>query len=215
MTGLFPLRAWRTTPTPSWQRLSRDARRWGVPGGLGALLVGAALLVLLVVVPQGRAALRADEAVLHEARVRAAQARRQQDGQAADSDPLRSFQAGFPAAGERHRRITNLMALAAGLGLQPRRSDVRSLPEAGLGLTRVRVVLPLSGPYASLRRYVDQALREDPALTLDLLRLERSDLQSGELRAELQWSLWMRSAENDVPEAEARIAQSLPARSSR
>lgn len=173
------------------RRLGREARRWGLPGALGGLLLAAALVLAVSIVPRERDALRSDQRVLHEARVRAAQLRREQQADAQPQDPARRFVQAFPGADERHRRITNLLGLAAGLGLQPRRSDVRSVAEPALGLTRLRVVLPLRGSYEALRRYVDQALRDDPALALDLLRVERTDPDAAEIRAELQWSLWM------------------------
>lgn len=175
------------------RRVLREARRWGLPGAAGTVLVAGGVFLAAVGLPRGRAALQADEQALHDARLRAAQALQRRAAQDVAADPAERFLAAFPAAGERHRRLTNLLALAAGMGLQPRRSEVRSLPEAELGMTRVRLVLPLSGPYEGLRAYVDQALRDDPALSLDLLRIERSDAQAGELRAELQWSLWMRA----------------------
>ncbi len=179
-------------------RMGREARRWGLPGALGGLLLAASLLLAGLLVPRERDGLLSDQRVLREARLRAAQLRREQQADAQPQDPARRFVQAFPSADERHRRITNLLGLAAGLGLQPRRSDVRSVAEPALGLTRLRVVLPLRGSYETLRRYVDQALRDDPALALDLMRLERADPDAAEVRAELQWSLWMQP---DAPAA--------------
>lgn len=192
MMRLAALRSWRA-PGVNWpQDLARDLRRWGLPGAVGALLALAAAMLLLIVLPGLAAEIRADETSWQEVRAKVATASRQRQGPADPADALRRFQAAFPSAQDRHRRITKLLALAAGMGLQPRRSDVRSLNEPAIGLTRVRVTMPLTGSYEGLRRFVDQALRDDPALSLDLLRLERSDPQSLALRAELQWSLWMR-----------------------
>lgn len=190
--------AWAGAALPRWRR---RLRRAGLPGALGTLLLLGALALIVITVPRAKQALAADERALYEARLEAAAQRRLQNRPAEVLDPLRRFGANFPVADERHRRVDHLLALAAGLGLQPRRSDLRSLPEAELGLTRVRLVLPLSGSYEQLRRFVEQALREDPALSLDTLRLERADSQANELRAELQWSLWMRSADATVARA--------------
>lgn len=179
---------------PALPRVLREARRWGLPGALGAVLMAAALALLLGLLPRERRALHDDERALHRARVHAA-ARLAPERGAAPADPQTQFLAAFAAPAQRHRRVTNLLSLAAGMGLQPSRSELRSLDEADLPLARVRVVLPLTGSYLQLRRYIEQALRDDPALSLDLLRLERADAQADALRAELQWSLWMRAAD--------------------
>lgn len=184
--------AWARAALP---RTLRRLRRAGLPGALGTLLLLGALALIAIGLPRSKQALGADERALYEARLEAAAQRRLQSRPVEALDPLRRFNTLFPAADERHRRVDHLLALATGLGLQPRRSELRSLPETELGLTRVRIVLPLSGSYAQLRRFVEQALRDDPALSLDTLRLERADVQANELRAELQWSLWMRTAD--------------------
>jgi hypothetical protein len=193
------------------RRMGRDARRWGLPGALGGLLLATALLLVGLLVPRERDALLSDQRALREARLHAAQLKREQRADAQPQDPARRFIEAFPNADERHRRISNLLGLAAGLGLQPRHSEVRSAAEPALGLTRLRVVLPLRGSYETLRRYVDQALRDDPALALDLLRLERADPDAAEVRAELQWSLWMQS-DATVPPGDPRMARADGAR---
>jgi hypothetical protein len=185
------LAPWQPALRKAWRRFAS----WGLPGAAGTALLGAAALLAAWGVPQATQALHGEERTMQAARSRAAQALQQRELGRTQVDPATRWRESFPAATERHRRITNLMALAAALNLQARRSEVRSVPEEALGLTRVRVVLPLAGPYAGLRRFVDQALRDDPALSLDLVRLERSDPQAAELRAELHWSLWMRAAD--------------------
>jgi hypothetical protein len=177
------------------RRLQREARRWGLPGLLAGVLGVAALWLLAIELPRGEAALREDESRWIEARAARAAAQRRVATIGADAaDPAQRFVASFPPLHDRHRRIERLLAMATVMGLQPRRGDVRDTPGGASGLARVRFVMPLNGSYESLRRYVDLALREDPALTLDLLRVERPDAQQAELRAELQWSLWMRPA---------------------
>ncbi|WP_341893283.1 hypothetical protein [Variovorax sp. YR752] len=183
-------------PAVMRRRLQREARRWGLPGLLAGVLGAAALWLLAIELPRGEAALREDEVRWIEARAaRVAAQRRTAATMGTDAaHPARRFVAAFPAVQERHRRIERLLAMATVMGLQPRRGDVRDAPGGASGLARVRFVMPLNGGYESLRRYVDLALREDPALTLDLLRIERPDGQQAELRVELQWSLWMRPA---------------------
>lgn len=187
-----------------WRRLQRELRRWGLPGLLAAVLGAAALWLLAVELPRGRAGLQADESAWREARAArlAAQARRGSGIEQALA-PAQRFVAAFPPLQDRHRRIERLLGMATVMGLQPRRGDVRDAPGGASGLVRVRFVMPLNGSYEALRRYVDLALREDPALTLDLLRAERPDAMQGELRAELQWSLWMQPATQAAAAASA------------
>lgn len=209
MIRLAGLRAGRP-PAGTWSpNLVRELRRWGLPGAVGALLALAAAVLLLIVLPGQASDLRADEASWREARAKASMATGQKPGTSDTAEAYRRFLSAFPSAQHRHRRISNLLALAAGMGLQPRRSDVRSLSEPALGLTRVRLTLPMTGSYEGLRRFVDQALRDDPALSLDLLRLERSDTHSPALRAELQWSFWMQAAVAD-DSAASSPARGLP-----
>lgn len=183
-------------------------RRWGWPGSVGAALLLASAVIGAVLVPRAQADVRTTEAAVREARTAAATARRQQTTEVAAGSPAQRFRSGFPDAALRHRRVTQMLTLAAGMGLQPRRSEIRSVDEAALGLARVRVVLPLAGPYESLRRFVDQALRDDPAASLDLMRIERSGPLAGEFRAELHWSLWMLPGDAAVPARVRQLAQS-------
>lgn len=179
-----------------WQPRWRELRRWGLPGLMAALLAATAAWLLAIELPRGSAQLRADEQRWAQARQALAAAG---TARAATTDPASQFQAAFPPALDRHRRIEALMAMATVMGLQSQRSDVRDVATGAHGLMRVRVTMPLTGPYENLRRYVDLALREDSALTLDLLRMERSDPSHSALRAELQWSLWMRPPPGELP----------------
>lgn len=173
-----------------WQPRWRDLRRWGLPGLMALLLAAIAAWLLLIELPRGAAQLLADEQRWTQARQALAAASAARAAPAAD--PASRFRSAFPPALDRHRRIEQLLAMATVMGLQSQRSDVRDAAAGANGLMRVRVTMPLTGPYENLRRYVDVALREDSALTLDLLRMERPDPSQPALRAELQWSLWMR-----------------------
>lgn len=179
-----------------WQPRWRDLRRWGLPGLAAAMLAALAAWLLLIEMPRAAAQLRADEqrwAAARQALVSTGAARARPA-----TDPAVRFRSAFPPAMDRHRRIEELLASATVMGLQSQRSDVRDAAAGAHGLMRVRVTMPLTGPYENLRRYIDLALRSDPALTLDLLRMERSDPSQSALRVELQWSLWMRPPPGDL-----------------
>jgi hypothetical protein len=178
---------------PALQHTLRQARRFGLPGAAGLLMLGSAGFVALGVLPRGEAALAADEAGVRAARQRAQAAMRAAQVPARQDDPVQAYLQSFPEAAGRHRRVERLMQLAAAQGLAARRSELRTQASAVSGLQRLRVTMPVTGGYAQVRRFVEQALRDDPALGLDQLRLERADATQRPLRAELQWSLWMRA----------------------
>ena len=71
--------------------------------------------------------------------------------------------------------------------------------------------MPLTGPYAAARKFTEQALRDDATLSLDNLRVERSDVQGDTCRIELQFSLWMRpdDAASGVAPPAAALALSV------
>lgn len=174
------------------QRAPRELRRWGWPGALGAGLLLAAVFTAGWIVPAARAELANIDSAADAARQRALNLARSQRSVAAVVDPAAQFRAAFPPVQQRHQRLASVMALAASLGLEARRGEFREVQEAQLGLLRYRLTLPLVGTYAAARKLAEQSLREDAALSLDNLRIERSDVQSDTARIELQFSLWMR-----------------------
>ena len=179
-------------------RAPRELRGWGWPGALGAGLLLAAMLMATWLVPAAQARLGEIDAAADAARLRASNLARSQRSAAPVVDPAMQFRAAFPPAQQRHQRVAGVMSLAASLGLEARRGEFREVQESRLGLVRYRLTLPLVGTYAAARQLAEQALRADPSLSLDHLRIERSDVQSDTCRIEFQFSLWMRPADADA-----------------
>jgi hypothetical protein len=125
----------------------------------------------------------------------------------------------LPPADEGPRRVAELLALAARLGVTvdgARQGMAQGLspvgataPSTGIAasnadlaaLQRVPLNLVAHGRYSALRRFVAEALQQDDALALVQLRLNRPQADGRELSADLQWSLLQRVA---VPGAKAR-----------
>ncbi len=168
------LRRWRPT-----------ARRLGWPAALAAVLTLAALAgALQVASAQDRL----------DARRQAVGAQRltvQQSAKPAQAD-AHSFIRSLPPDGERQARTAALLALTAEQGLPWPRSEFRYQTDAETGLAQYRVAMSLAGRYAALRNYVAEALRRDPALALEGVRLRRD--ANGELKADLTWVLHMQAA---------------------
>ncbi len=198
----------------AWVRASRwplALRRWGLVGLLGAALMLAAAVTAGILVPAEKAGLSDTEAAAARARTRALSAARSQRNAAVVLDPALQFRTAFPALRQRHERVAALMLLAGKLGLEARRGEFRELQEPQLGLVRYRVTLPLTGRYAALREFVEQALRDDATLSVDNLRIERSDAQSDACRIELQLSLWMQAGDGGLgAPVDAPLALSMP-----
>lgn len=152
-------------------------RHLGWPAWAGlALLVGVALVQWQV-----RPMLQRDSSRL-EARWAAlanAPASRAVDVSARPSLPSGEL----PSTRQRGRDLEWLVSAAqrAGLGLE--RADY-SLGAATAGaLTRVEATLPLTGSYASVRRFVAEVLNELPHSALESLQIERATAQAKELQA--------------------------------
>lgn len=185
--------------TTAWRPATRRLRAWGWPGALGAVLMLASAGLLFGLVPRQEQAQAHAEARLRQARAAARLARSQPaSADAANAalalNPQASFLAAFPLATQRQQRLGALWQLAGQHQLALRRSEFRATADERLGLARYRISLPLEGPYAAVRGFVDEALQQDAALSLDRLRLDRSEPGSPTVRAELQLSLWSRVA---------------------
>ncbi len=75
-----------------------------------------------------------------------------------------------------------------------------TMDASAAGLWRQRMSMPVQVPYPALRTWLDQLQRE-PALTVDALDIQRGDLQSDQVQAQVSLSLWWRrSAQPATPQ---------------
>lgn len=163
----------------------------GLPGLLGLAALAAALALQLGLSQP----LQAREAELAEQAARLQRQLRQQRLAGTlpeDRGTPQRWLAALPAAVQREQRLAALLRLSAEQGLSGSRTEHRLSREGGL--ERLRVSMPLQGSYAQLRRLIEAALRQDPALSLDSLKLRRAGADQPLLEAELQWSLFSQSA---------------------
>lgn len=164
--------------------MSRPVQRFkalGWPGVAG--LVALALAALAALLGQ-----RWDtQAAALQAEARELRSRARPAAAAPAAVSTQQWQAALPAADQRQQRLADLLELALRQGLQTARTEHRL--SASEGLERLRVSMPLTGSYAQIRRFIAAAMAQDPALSLDALKLRRASPVSAELEAELQWSL--------------------------
>jgi len=180
-------------------RRVRWRRAAGWPALAGVLMLAAAAMLHTVVTP----GLAADAA---QARDAIAQAMRRADAARPPARTLPAFDAlalasgererfiaAFPPAAERHAHLAALLAEARRAGFTQQRAETRWLPQAVM--SRVELTLRVDGDYPRLRGFISNALQRDAALSLDGLRLQRSDPASAALTAEMRWSLHLRTEE--------------------
>jgi len=172
--------------------LIRHLRRFGLPGAFGLLcLIGAAVLLL------GPARSWEAQASVAQADADTLRARLRRQPVVVEvpqeqAQP-RHLVASLPEVSDRQARLGDLLTLALKQGLNSSRTEHRITRDDKLGLERLRITMPVQGTYAQLRGFIEQALRQDPALSLDSLKLRRNNPAAGEIEAELVWSLHARS----------------------
>ncbi len=169
------------------KRWLHRARRLGWPAALAVLLTLAAAA--------GGAALAHEQERLDAQRRDLAARRvalRPRPSAGSPGDSGAALSASLPPDSARQARTAALLALATELGLPWPRSEFRYQADRELGLAQYRIAMQLSGRYVALRGFVAEALKRDPALALDGLRLRRE--ANGQVKAELAWVLHMQVA---------------------
>jgi hypothetical protein len=177
----------------------RQARAWGWPFAAGLAALAATALVSLLLVPRLRqesmdVAADADRAARRSLRAASAAT----DAGRLAPAPVR-FAAAFPAAEARQTRVAALLELAVHHALALKRGEFQLERDKATGLERYSVTMPLSGSYLQLRAFVEEALANDAALSLDHLRLRRATASAGIVEADLKWSFYMRPASDAAP----------------
>lgn len=86
--------------------------------------------------------------------------------------------------------VAMLFAAAGEVGLTLRNGSYRLVYGKEGGLGQYQVVLPIEGPYQSVRDFVNKALAQ-PALALDSLKLSRDSVEDDTLKAEVHFTLFL------------------------
>jgi hypothetical protein len=201
--GLRAWPHWRSRAGAALAAVLAPVRGWGWPAAAGAALLLVAAGIDVLWVPHQEAVLATTQQHARSARARAlAAARPVARGTATGDQADEPFRAALPAPHTRQQRLARLFDSAARAGLAVRRSEHRYGIEMPLEVARYRVALPLVGSYAGLRSFIQQALADDPALSLDSLRLVRPHATQAVVEAQLQFSLWLQA----TPPGEAAAA---------
>jgi hypothetical protein len=159
--------------------------RLGRVGAVGALLIVASLAYQNGVV-------RPRETALNEQILRNEQAR-----QAAAAQRERVAQTGADATGQpalapaAAAALRRLFAAASEAGLELSQGEYRLTEVKEAHLRRYQLSLPVYGAYPDIRAFVAQALNADPALALNAIQLRRDSIETPELDALLNFTLYL------------------------
>ncbi|MGH8688430.1 MAG: hypothetical protein ACREVQ_12065 [Burkholderiales bacterium] len=110
------------------------------------------------------------------------------------AEQLRRFYGLFPPLAQLPDELGRLYAFARNAHLDLPSGDYR-LEDDGGPLAEYRVTLPLRGSYAEIRQFVGQVLRAMPVASIDSLQFERASAQASAVNAQVQLTLFFRTAE--------------------
>jgi hypothetical protein len=175
--------------------LARLARRFRGRDGmaLAAAVIGLAALVvqLAVVLPLEARVQHKREA--GERAAHAAAARRDTNASSTPSAQLATFYARLPPAGNAQDMVRRLHLHAREAGLDFNRGEYRPPAVAASGLLRYQIVLPVSGTYPQVRRFLTAAMQDMPSLALDAIDFRREQGAPSRIEAQLRFTGFMRA----------------------
>ena len=149
-------------------------------GALGAasliMLAAAGVFFILVLQPMQEERARLEGALSKNARKAGAPAN------------LSAFYGLLESKDETTDTLAKLYAIGAATGVALQSGSYRTEKAAGR-LERYELALPVSGSYAQIRDFLNRALAEIPALSLDQMTLRRDGRNEATLNAELRMTL--------------------------
>jgi len=163
-------------------------KRLGWAGAVGAALIAGSLAYDASVLKSREAALEAQLSRNEQARLAAealrAEATAEDNAGAAGQPPL------APAAAAALRRLFDAAGRA---GLELAQGEYRLTEVKDARLRRYQVSLPVAGGYPEIRAFVARALNADPALALTAIQLRREGIESTDLEAQLNFTIYLES----------------------
>ena len=157
-------------------RLARLAQELGAVGAAGMVILAATgVFFLLVLQPMQE----------ERARLEGALSKSASRGGAAS---LGAFYGFLESKDDTTDALAKLYAIGTATGVELKSGNYRTQQTAGR-LERYELALPVSGSYAQIRDFLNRALAEIPALSLDQMTLKRDGRNEAAVHAELRLTL--------------------------
>lgn len=142
--------------------------------------------------------LRAEQARLDDLRGQITQARMPRAASADDSgaprtpaDRLAAFYGFFPRPDDLPDLLETVFTVARSQGLQLDQGEYRVLKDNAGGLTQFQIMLPVRGSYPQIRKFVDGALAEVAALSLDSIQFDRQKVGDPAVDAKVKLVMYL------------------------
>jgi hypothetical protein len=172
-------------------------RSLGLPGLLGALMIGAAVIVVATI-PGVESQTHEMHDMQDSARVaRTANAHRLVDrhGAAVDAVALDSLPTLFPGFAQSADDIALIFAQARDSNLTLGSAEYQVTTESGAHFTRYQVMLPVKDQYSAIRRFLASVLNKVPNAALQEIHVERPAVDGNILDARVRFELIYRTAQ--------------------
>jgi Tfp pilus assembly protein PilO len=167
----------------------RGAASLGWPGILGlGLLVSIGGFYISALVPK-----QTQIEGLRQESVKMRQQAKQSDNDApqAPAEKLAAFYGFFPPTKDLPDVLEKIFAAAKQQTLVLEHGEYRALKEGVGRLTRYQLTLPVRGTYPQIRKFVDTALAEVPALSLDSIQFERRKIGEATVDAKIKLVVYL------------------------
>ena len=169
-------------------------RTFGLPGLLGALLIGAAAIVT-VSAPGVESGAHDALVPARTARTAGAQQATHERSAVADAVALDTLPALFPGFTQSADDIAVIFAQAHESNLTLGSAEYQVTTEAGAPFTRYQVLLPVKDQYSAIRRFLAAVLNNVPNAALQAIHVERPAVDGNILDARVRFELIYRTAQ--------------------
>jgi hypothetical protein len=170
--------------------------RLGWINNLAAVLMMLAIAAWIWAIPYLRAQTNAPMQALERA-----QQSLQQDNAfstaAAPAAPQERLAAFYDVLGDKRyveQQVKTLFAVAAKSGLVLEQGEYKSSFEKASSTTSYQMILPVKGPYQSIRTFCERTLLAIPFASLDEINFKREEIASNTLEAKLHFTLYLTDA---------------------
>jgi Tfp pilus assembly protein PilO len=169
--------------------LGLGAASLGWPGILGlGLLVAIGGFYVSTLAPQQ---MRIEEMRQESAQLRQRTKRSDSDAPHAPAEKLAAFYGFFPPPKDLPDLLEKIFGAARQQTLVLEQGEYRALKDSVGKLTRYQFTLPVRGTYPQIRKFVNSALAEVPALSLDSIQFERRKIGDATVDAKVKLVVYL------------------------